>query len=145
MKFDKLQKDFLRKATFIIFNFDIKHRKFIRSIVSLFLNSNQPDDAINVASVTNGVPPTLGLLYLQSQTPGVAAVAEWYRYRIVDCLVTSSSPVPLKTRRVGQRGTLNLPRAETSFRWCVVIVRRGGASSGVVHVTSSMGHGLRYL
>ncbi|GFW00635.1 transposable element Tcb2 transposase [Trichonephila clavipes] len=41
----------------------------------------------------------------------VAAVAEWYRYRIVACLVTSSSPVPLKTRRVGQRCTLNLSRA----------------------------------
>ncbi|GFX12466.1 hypothetical protein TNCV_1697411 [Trichonephila clavipes] len=30
------------------------------------------------------------------------AVAEWYRHRTVACLVTSSSPVPLKTRRVGQ-------------------------------------------
>ncbi|GFV92232.1 uncharacterized protein TNCV_1896681 [Trichonephila clavipes] len=55
-----------------------------------------------------------------------AAVAEWYRYRIVSCLVTSSSPVPLKTRRVGQRCTLNLSRAETSSRWCGVEVRRGG-------------------
>ncbi|GFU98560.1 uncharacterized protein TNCV_3653911 [Trichonephila clavipes] len=64
-----------------------------------------------------------------------AAVAEWYRFRIVACLVTSSSPVPLKTRRVGQRCTLNLSRAETSSRWCGVVVRRGGASSGVVHVT----------
>ncbi|GFW09058.1 uncharacterized protein TNCV_3081501 [Trichonephila clavipes] len=64
-----------------------------------------------------------------------AVVAEWYRYRIVACLVTSSSPVPLKTRRVGQRCTLNLSRAETSSRWCGVAVRRGGASSGVVHVT----------
>ncbi|GFT19653.1 uncharacterized protein TNCV_2535171 [Trichonephila clavipes] len=64
-----------------------------------------------------------------------AAVAEWYRYRIVACLVTSSSLVPLKTRRVGQRCTLNLSRAETSSRWCGVVVRRGGASSGVVHVT----------
>ncbi|GFV92193.1 uncharacterized protein TNCV_1896291 [Trichonephila clavipes] len=65
----------------------------------------------------------------------VAAVAEWYRHRIVACLVTSSSPVPLKTRRVGQRCTLNLSRAETSSRWCGVVVRRGGASSGVVHFT----------
>ncbi|GFT89769.1 uncharacterized protein TNCV_1665411 [Trichonephila clavipes] len=65
----------------------------------------------------------------------VAAVAEWYRYRTVACLVTSSSPVPLKTRRVGQRCTINLSRAETSSRWCGVVVRRGGASSGVVHVT----------
>ncbi|GFS61552.1 hypothetical protein TNCV_4312421 [Trichonephila clavipes] len=36
----------------------------------------------------------------------------------------SSSPVPLKTRRVGQRCTLNLSRAETSSRWCGVVVRR---------------------
>ncbi|GFS71850.1 uncharacterized protein TNCV_3715211 [Trichonephila clavipes] len=65
----------------------------------------------------------------------VAAVAEWYRYRPVACFVTGSSPVPLKTRRAGQRCTLNLSRAETSSRWCGVVVRRGGASSGVVHVT----------
>ncbi|GFU65758.1 uncharacterized protein TNCV_5058921 [Trichonephila clavipes] len=71
---------------------------------------------------------------LDPEAPG-AAVAEWYRYRIGACLVTSSSHVPLKTRRVGQRCTLNLSRAETSFRWCGVVVRRGGASSGVVHVT----------
>ncbi|GFT75554.1 uncharacterized protein TNCV_1135251 [Trichonephila clavipes] len=56
---------------------------------------------------------------------GVAAVVEWYRYRIVACFVTGSSPVPLKTRRVGQRCTLNLSRAETSSRWCSVVVRRG--------------------
>ncbi|GFX15337.1 uncharacterized protein TNCV_3302661 [Trichonephila clavipes] len=49
--------------------------------------------------------------------------------------VMSSSPVSLKTRRVGQRCTLNLSRAEMSSRWCGVVVRRGGASSGVVHVT----------
>ncbi|GFY26415.1 uncharacterized protein TNCV_26121 [Trichonephila clavipes] len=65
----------------------------------------------------------------------VNAVAEWYTYQIVSCLVTSSSPVLLKTRRVGQRCTLNLSRAETSSHWCGGVVRRGGASSGVVHVT----------
>ncbi|GFU04938.1 uncharacterized protein TNCV_1290451 [Trichonephila clavipes] len=47
----------------------------------------------------------------------------------------SSSPVPLKTRHVRQRCTLNLSRAETSSGWCGVVVRRGGDSSGVVHVT----------
>ncbi|GFS85985.1 uncharacterized protein TNCV_1219781 [Trichonephila clavipes] len=57
----------------------------------------------------------------------VAAVAEWFRYRIVAGFVTRSSPVPLKTRRVGQRCTLNLSRAETSSRWCGVVVRREGA------------------
>ncbi|GFV94357.1 uncharacterized protein TNCV_2268111 [Trichonephila clavipes] len=65
----------------------------------------------------------------------VGAVADWYRYQTVACLVTSSSPIPLKTRRVGQRCTLNLSRAETFSRCCGVVVRIGGASSGVVHVT----------
>ncbi|GFU48040.1 uncharacterized protein TNCV_4968211 [Trichonephila clavipes] len=65
----------------------------------------------------------------------MVAVAEWYMYRIGAGFVTSSSPVPLKTLRVGQRCTLNLSRAEVSSRWCGVVVRRGGASSGVVHVT----------
>ncbi|GFW53785.1 uncharacterized protein TNCV_3938791 [Trichonephila clavipes] len=65
----------------------------------------------------------------------VAMEAKWYRHRIVAGFVTSSSPVPLKTCRVGQRCTLNPSRAETSSRWCGVVVRRGDASSGVVHVT----------
>ncbi|GFU66700.1 hypothetical protein TNCV_3111841 [Trichonephila clavipes] len=52
-----------------------------------------------------------------------------YRYHTA----TSSSPVRLKTRR---SFTLNLSRAETSSRWCGVVLRRGcGVSSGVVHVT----------
>ncbi|GFY09607.1 uncharacterized protein TNCV_381021 [Trichonephila clavipes] len=38
--------------------------------------------------------------------------------------VKSSRPVPLKPRRVGQQCTLNLSRAETSSRWCGVVVRR---------------------
>ncbi|GFX54587.1 uncharacterized protein TNCV_792741 [Trichonephila clavipes] len=54
-----------------------------------------------------------------------AAIAEWYRYRIVACLVMSSSPVPLKTRRVRQQCTLNLSRDETSSCWCGVVARRG--------------------
>ncbi|GFV46767.1 hypothetical protein TNCV_1882261 [Trichonephila clavipes] len=49
--------------------------------------------------------------------------------------VMSSSPVPLNTHRVGQRCTLNLSRSETYSRWCDVVVRKGGTSSGVVHVT----------
>ncbi|GFW95859.1 hypothetical protein TNCV_1625191 [Trichonephila clavipes] len=48
--------------------------------------------------------------------------------------VPSSSPVPLKTLRVGQRCTLNLSRAETRPPDGVVVMR-GGASSDVVHVT----------
>ncbi|GFV41075.1 uncharacterized protein TNCV_2666661 [Trichonephila clavipes] len=81
--------------------------------------------------------PPLGKKFIEDGNFGIskAAVAEWYSYRIVACLVTSSSPVPLNTRRVGQRCKLNLSRAETSCRWCDVGVGRGGASSGVVHVT----------
>ncbi|GFX48690.1 uncharacterized protein TNCV_407971 [Trichonephila clavipes] len=56
----------------------------------------------------------------------VAAVAKWSRYRIAAGLLTSSSPVPLKTRREGQRYMLNLSRAETSFRWCGVVAKRAG-------------------
>ncbi|GFV73362.1 uncharacterized protein TNCV_3388791 [Trichonephila clavipes] len=66
-----------------------------------------------------------GIFIFCSHKSLVAAVAEWYRYRTVACFVTGSSPVPLKTRRVGQRCTLNLSRAETSSRWCGVVVRRG--------------------
>ncbi|GFX94132.1 hypothetical protein TNCV_4291781 [Trichonephila clavipes] len=32
--------------------------------------------------------------------------------------VMNSSPVPLKTRRVGKGCVLNLSRAQTSYRWC---------------------------
>ncbi|GFS79498.1 transposable element Tc3 transposase [Trichonephila clavipes] len=49
--------------------------------------------------------------------------------------VTSSSPVPLKTCRVGERCTLNLSRARTSSRWCGVVVWRGDADLGVTLVT----------
>ncbi|GFT51403.1 uncharacterized protein TNCV_4955151 [Trichonephila clavipes] len=38
----------------------------------------------------------------------------------------SSSPVPLKTRHLGERCTLNLSEAQTSSSWCGVIVRREG-------------------
>ncbi|GFS59967.1 uncharacterized protein TNCV_3957601 [Trichonephila clavipes] len=75
------------------------------------------------------------LLSFPSRREGEATVAEWSRYQIVAGLVTSSSPVPLKTSRIGEQCTVNLSRAETSSRWCSVIVRRVDASSGVVHVT----------
>ncbi|GFY07159.1 hypothetical protein TNCV_277061 [Trichonephila clavipes] len=58
----------------------------------------------------------------------------------------SSSLVPLKTHRVGEQCTLNLSKVQTSSRWCGVVVRRGGASSGVVFVpkiTSSIAKSLR--
>ncbi|GFW73585.1 uncharacterized protein TNCV_1540401 [Trichonephila clavipes] len=49
--------------------------------------------------------------------------------------VMSSSPVSLKTRRVGERCMLNLSRAQTSSRWCGVVVRKGRCNSGVVLFT----------
>ncbi|GFV34575.1 hypothetical protein TNCV_1448811 [Trichonephila clavipes] len=53
-------------------------------------------------------------------------------------LVTNSSPVPLKTRRVGKRCTLNLSRAQTSCRCCDGVVRGGGASSVLEKVVNRM-------
>ncbi|GFT90764.1 hypothetical protein TNCV_2777491 [Trichonephila clavipes] len=47
-----------------------------------------------------------------------AAVAQWSRYRITAGMSVSSSPVPLKIRRVGERCTLNLSRAQTSDPTC---------------------------
>ncbi|GFW03430.1 uncharacterized protein TNCV_1739801 [Trichonephila clavipes] len=41
--------------------------------------------------------------------------------------VMSSSPVPLKNRRVGEQCTLHLSRAQTSSLWGGVVVRRGGS------------------
>ncbi|GFS55270.1 hypothetical protein TNCV_1626191 [Trichonephila clavipes] len=40
----------------------------------------------------------------------------------------SSSIGPLKSRRLGERCTLNLSRAQTSSCWCGVLIKRGGAS-----------------
>ncbi|GFU71458.1 uncharacterized protein TNCV_2378451 [Trichonephila clavipes] len=53
--------------------------------------------------------------------------------------VLSSSPVPLKTRRLGELCSLNLSRAQTSSRWCGVVVRRGGVPAQVSF--SSLDHG----
>ncbi|GFY14606.1 hypothetical protein TNCV_4828091 [Trichonephila clavipes] len=46
-------------------------------------------------------------------------------YLLITKGVTSSSPVPLKTRHVGERCTLNLSRARTSSCWSGVVVKRG--------------------
>ncbi|GFU11903.1 hypothetical protein TNCV_2161621 [Trichonephila clavipes] len=60
----------------------------------------------------------------------MAAVAEWYRYRIVAGIATSSSPIPLKTHRVVERGTLNsreLKRPPVGVVWyCQVIYSQFG-------------------
>ncbi|GFT03830.1 uncharacterized protein TNCV_3608451 [Trichonephila clavipes] len=106
-----------------------KAKVSLNKLRNLFLQNHVDADILQASFVLEN------LLTNCFQDISVAAVAEWYRYRIVTCLVTSSSPVPLKTRRVGQRCTINLSRAETSSRWCGVVVRRGGAISVVVHIT----------
>ncbi|GFW30124.1 uncharacterized protein TNCV_1054351 [Trichonephila clavipes] len=45
-------------------------------------------------------------------------------YLLITEGVTSSSSVPLKIRRVGERCTLNLSRAQTSSCWSGVVVKR---------------------
>ncbi|GFT33856.1 uncharacterized protein TNCV_4383491 [Trichonephila clavipes] len=86
------------------------------------LKTHRVEGIMHVTSV-KAQNPLVGMRFGSSVK---TAVAEWYRYRIVACLVTSSSPVPLKTRRVGHRCTLNLSRAQTSSLWCGVVVRRDG-------------------
>ncbi|GFX53675.1 uncharacterized protein TNCV_1596211 [Trichonephila clavipes] len=75
----------------------------------------------------------------------VAAGAELHRYGIMASLVTSSSPVPLKTHRVRKRCPLNLSRAETSPLWYGVVVRREGACSEVSSTSLDHGSKLRGL
>ncbi|GFT56477.1 uncharacterized protein TNCV_2334381 [Trichonephila clavipes] len=50
--------------------------------------------------------------------------------------VMSSSLVPLKTRHVGERCTVNMSRAQISSYWCGVVVRRGAEVS-----STSLDHG----
>ncbi|GFV15391.1 uncharacterized protein TNCV_4834181 [Trichonephila clavipes] len=56
-------------------------------------------------------------------------------YLLITKGVTSSSPVPLKTRRVGERCTLNLSRAQTSSCWSSVVVKRGQLKYRPRHLT----------
>ncbi|GFT70628.1 hypothetical protein TNCV_3091581 [Trichonephila clavipes] len=72
------------------------------------------------------------LLYIKKRTVYIlvlalnlgAAVAQWSRYRIMAGLVTSSSPVPLKTRRRGTKHVSKMSKndlyqisQEISFQW----------------------------
>ncbi|GFW47032.1 uncharacterized protein TNCV_3486441 [Trichonephila clavipes] len=56
-------------------------------------------------------------------------------YLLITKSVTSSSPVPLKTCRVGERCTLNLSRAHTSSCWSGVVVKRGQLKYRPRHLT----------
>ncbi|GFV51068.1 histone-lysine N-methyltransferase SETMAR [Trichonephila clavipes] len=90
--------------------------EFVTPLQKLEILRDFPEEINSIVVVKIPNPTDISLVWVR------AAVAKWYRYRIVACLVTSSSPVPLKTHRVGQRCTLNLSRgAETASRWCGVV------------------------
>ncbi|GFT71584.1 hypothetical protein TNCV_1055991 [Trichonephila clavipes] len=57
----------------------------------------------------------------------------------------SSSPVPLKTRREGERCTLNILKAQTSSQRCGVIVKREGEQVQVSFSSLDYGSKLRGL
>ncbi|GFW53922.1 uncharacterized protein TNCV_1086391 [Trichonephila clavipes] len=56
-------------------------------------------------------------------------------YLLIPKNVTSSSPVPLKIRRVGERCTLNLSKAQKSSCWNGVVVKRGQLKYRPRHLT----------
>ncbi|PRD29748.1 UNVERIFIED_CONTAM: hypothetical protein NCL1_28477 [Trichonephila clavipes] len=90
---------------------DLKCYKITLTVLAKDLFTPEENFLIYVSSFPFNTPHTRAFV-----KKDLAAVAEWYRYRTVACFVTGSSPVPLKTRRVGQRCTLNQSRAETSSR-----------------------------
>ncbi|GFU62166.1 uncharacterized protein TNCV_2474001 [Trichonephila clavipes] len=67
-----------------------------------------------------------GAIFCKSCGSPVVKVSDHGRH------VMNSSPIPLNTRRVGQRCRLKLLRDETSSHWCGVVGEED-ASSGVVH------------
>ncbi|GFW86658.1 uncharacterized protein TNCV_4334421 [Trichonephila clavipes] len=66
-------------------------------------------------------------------------------YLLIPKGVTSSSPRPLKTRRVGERCTLNLSRAQTSSCWSGVVVKRGTLKYRPHHLTIVQNYEVRLL
>ncbi|GFT62596.1 uncharacterized protein TNCV_1702531 [Trichonephila clavipes] len=66
-------------------------------------------------------------------------------YLLITKGVTSSSPRPLKTRRVGARCTLNLSRAQTSSCWSGMVVKRGKLKYRPHHLTIVQSYEVRLL
>ncbi|GFY05445.1 uncharacterized protein TNCV_961401 [Trichonephila clavipes] len=64
-------------------------------------------------------------------------------YLLITKGVTSSSPVPLKTRRVGEKCTLNLSRAQTSSCWSGVVVKKGQLKYRPRHLTMVQNYEVR--
>ncbi|GFY28338.1 uncharacterized protein TNCV_4396701 [Trichonephila clavipes] len=64
-------------------------------------------------------------------------------YLLITKSVTSSSPVPLKTHRVGERCTLNLSIAQTSSCWSGEVVKRGQLKYHPRHLTMVQNYEVR--
>ncbi|GFW95009.1 uncharacterized protein TNCV_476081 [Trichonephila clavipes] len=64
-------------------------------------------------------------------------------YLLITKGVTSSSPGPLKTRRVLERFTLNLSRAQTSSCWSDVVVKREQLKYRPRHLTMAQNYEVR--
>ncbi|GFX15804.1 uncharacterized protein TNCV_1061261 [Trichonephila clavipes] len=110
----------------------------IQTIVNKYLQDNKGvnwngltvDDFVVVACVAGSVVEAgVDDSAVEGRSSPVVKISDHGRH------VMSSIPVPLKTRRVGQRGTLNLSRTQTFSHWCVMVVRRKVESSFVVHIT----------
>ncbi|GFX58154.1 hypothetical protein TNCV_4049121 [Trichonephila clavipes] len=97
----------------------------------IWANLSKENHSSKISQVTFGMFELL-LLLLQTRHGRGSLVV-----KVSDCgwYIMSSSPVPIKTYRGGERCTLNLSKAQASSRWCSVVVRRLGTSSGVVLVT----------
>ncbi|GFY19406.1 hypothetical protein TNCV_4127931 [Trichonephila clavipes] len=61
-------------------------------------------------------------------------------YLLITKGVMSSRPVPLKTRRVVERFTLNLSRAQTSSCWSGVVVKRCQLKYRPPHLTMAQNY-----
>ncbi|GFX03161.1 uncharacterized protein TNCV_1700462 [Trichonephila clavipes] len=90
----------------------------------------KPTELMTASALASSEKSSVALSSLLNFLRALAMVL-WPGYQVVKVSnhgwhVSSSSPVPQKkTRRVGQRYTLNLSRAEMSSRWCGVVVREG--------------------
>ncbi|GFT42118.1 hypothetical protein TNCV_1669041 [Trichonephila clavipes] len=89
---------------------------------------------LKVAAPGRGLLTLTGIEPRQTSTPLCRRGSRVVKISDRAGLVMSSSTVPLKTPYEGERCVLNLSRAQTSFVWCGVVIRRGGSSSGVFHV-----------
>ncbi|GFV54098.1 uncharacterized protein TNCV_5119331 [Trichonephila clavipes] len=64
-------------------------------------------------------------------------------YLLITKGVTSSSPVPLKTRGVGAGCTLNMSKAQTPSCWSGVVVKRGQLKYRPRHLTMVQNYEVR--